>query len=71
MRSQKAGSEIQRPDVPEGHILSQDPKNGMRPGRADQLVIQVWVSAGSEETGEMPDLENQDPSRTPVSCWKS
>ena len=53
---QKAGSEFST-DVPEGHILRQDPKkNETRKG--SQLVIQVWVSAG-EETGEVPDLENK------------
>ena len=53
---QKAGSEFST-DVPEGHILRQDPKKDeTRTG--SQLVIQVWVSAG-EETGEVPDLENK------------
>ena len=53
---QKAGSEFSA-DVPEGHILRQDPtKEETRKG--SQLVIQVWVSAG-EETGEVPDLENK------------
>ena len=53
---QKAGSEFST-DVPEGHILRQDPKKG-ETRKGSQLVIQVWVSAG-EETGEMPDLENK------------
>ena len=53
---QKAGSEFST-DVPEGHILRQDPKNG-ETRKGSQLVIQVWVSAG-EETGEVPDLENK------------
>ena len=53
---QKAGSEFSA-DVPEGHILRQDPKNG-ETRKGSQLVIQVWVSAG-EETGEVPDLENK------------
>ena len=53
---QKAGSEFST-DVPEGHILRQDPKKG-EPRKGSQLVIQVWVSAG-EETGEVPDLENK------------
>ena len=53
---QKAGSEFST-DVPEGHILRQDPKKG-ETRKGSQLVIQVWVSAG-EETGEMPDLKNQ------------
>ena len=53
---QKAGSEFSA-DVPEGHILRQDPKKE-EPRKGSQLVIQVWVSAG-EETGEVPDLENK------------
>ena len=53
---QKAGSEFST-DVPEGHILRQDPKKE-ETRKGSQLVIQVWVSAG-EETGEMPDLENK------------
>ena len=53
---QKAGSEFSA-DVPEGHILRQDPKKE-ETRKGSQLVIQVWVSAG-EETGEMPDLENK------------
>ena len=53
---QKAGSEFNT-DVPEGHILRQDPKKG-ETRKGSQLVIQVWVSAG-EETGEVPDLENK------------
>ena len=53
---QKAGSEFSA-DVPEGHILRQDPKKE-ETRKGSQLVIQVWVSAG-EETGEMPDLKNQ------------
>ena len=53
---QKAGSEFSS-DVPEGHILRQDPKKG-ETRKGSQLVIQVWVSAG-EETGEVPDLENK------------
>ena len=53
---QKAGSEFST-DVPEGHILRQDPKKGGT-RKGSQLVIQVWVSAG-EETGEVPDLENK------------
>ena len=53
---QKAGSEFSS-DVQEGHILRQDPKGG-ETRKGNQLVIQVWVSAG-EETGEMPDLKNQ------------
>lgn len=53
---QKAGSEFST-DVPEGHILRQDPKKG-ETRKGSQLVIQVWVSAG-EETGEVPDLENK------------
>ena len=53
---QKAGSEFSA-DVPEGHILRQDPKGGEN-RKGSQLVIQVWVSAG-EETGEVPDLENK------------
>ena len=53
---QKAGSEFSA-DVPEGHILRQDPKKG-ETRKGSQLVIQVWVSAG-EETGEVPDLENK------------
>ena len=53
---QKAGSEFST-DVPEGHILRQDPKN-RETRKGSQLVIQVWVSAG-EETGEVPDLENK------------
>ena len=53
---QKAGSEFST-DVPEGHILRQEPKKG-ETRKGSQLVIQVWVSAG-EETGEMPDLKNQ------------
>ena len=53
---QKAGSEFSA-DVPEGHILRQDPKKGEN-RKGSQLVIQVWVSAG-EETGEVPDLENK------------
>ena len=53
---QKAGSEVST-DVPEGHILRQDPKKD-ETRKGSQLVIQVWVSAG-EETGEVPDLENK------------
>lgn len=53
---QKAGSEFST-DVPEGHILRQDPKKE-ETRKGSQLVIQVWVSAG-EETGEVPDLENK------------
>ena len=53
---QKAGSEFST-DVPEGHILRQDPKKG-ETRKGSQLVIQVWISAG-EETGEVPDLENK------------
>ena len=53
---QKAGSEFST-DVPEGHILRQDPKKDEN-RKGSQLVIQVWVSAG-EETGEVPDLENK------------
>ena len=53
---QKAGSEFSA-DVPEGHILRQDPKK-RETRKGSQLVIQVWVSAG-EETGEVPDLENK------------
>ncbi|WP_418505908.1 Stk1 family PASTA domain-containing Ser/Thr kinase [Dysosmobacter sp.] len=53
---QKAGSEFSI-DVPEGHILRQDPKKE-ETRKGSQLVIQVWVSAG-EETGEVPDLENK------------
>ena len=53
---QKAGSEFST-DVPEGHIVRQDPKKG-ETRKGSQLVIQVWVSAG-EETGEVPDLENK------------
>ena len=53
---QKAGSEFSA-DVPEGHILRQDPKKD-ETRKGSQLVIQVWVSAG-EETGEVPDLENK------------
>ena len=53
---QKAGSEFSA-DVPEGHILRQDPKKD-ETRKSSQLVIQVWVSAG-EETGEVPDLENK------------
>ena len=53
---QKAGSEFSA-DVPEGHILRQDPKKG-ETRKGSQLVIQVWISAG-EETGEVPDLENK------------
>ena len=53
---QKAVSEFST-DVPEGHILRQDPKKG-EARKGSQLVIQVWVSAG-EETGEVPDLENK------------
>ena len=53
---QKAGSEFSA-DVPEGHILRQDPKKG-ETRKGSQLVIQVWVSAG-EETGDVPDLENK------------
>lgn len=53
---QKAGSEFSA-DVPEGHILRQDPKKE-ETRKGSQLVIQVWVSAG-EETGEVPDLENK------------
>lgn len=53
---QKAGSEFST-DVSEGHILRQDPKKG-ETRKGSQLVIQVWVSA-SEETGEVPDLENK------------
>ena len=53
---QKVGSEFST-DVPEGHILRQDPKKG-ETRKGSQLVIQVWVSAG-EETGEVPDLENK------------
>ena len=53
---QKAGSEFST-DVPEGHILRQDPKKD-ETRKGSQLVIQVWVSAG-EETGEVPDLENK------------
>ena len=53
---QKAGSEFST-DVPEGHILRQNPKKG-ETRKGSQLVIQVWVSAG-EETGEVPDLENK------------
>ena len=53
---QNAGSEFSA-DVPEGHILRQDPKKG-ETRKGSQLVIQVWVSAG-EETGEVPDLENK------------
>ena len=64
---QKAGSEFST-DVPEGHILRQDPKKG-ETRKGSQLVIQVWVSAG-EETGEVPDLENKS-EQDAVSCWKS
>ena len=53
---QKADSEFST-DVPEGHILRQDPKKD-ETRKGSQLVIQVWVSAG-EETGEVPDLENK------------
>ena len=53
---QKAGSEFST-DVPEGHILRQNPKKD-ETRKGSQLVIQVWVSAG-EETGEVPDLENK------------
>ena len=53
---QKAGSEFST-DVPEGHILRQDPKKE-ETRKGSQLVIQVWVSAG-EETSEVPDLENK------------
>ena len=53
---QKAGSEFST-DVPEGHILRQDPKKD-ETRKGSQVVIQVWVSAG-EETGEVPDLENK------------
>ena len=53
---QKVGSEFSA-DVPEGHILRQDPKKE-ETRKGSQLVIQVWVSAG-EETGEVPDLENK------------
>ena len=53
---QQAGSEFSA-DVPEGHILRQDPKKG-ETRKGSQLVIQVWGSAG-EETGEVPDLENK------------
>ena len=53
---QKAGSEFSA-DVPEGHILRQDPKKE-ETRKGSQLVILVWVSAG-EETGEVPDLENK------------
>ena len=53
---QKAGSEFST-DVPERHILRQDPKKD-ETRKGSQLVIQVWVSAG-EETGEVPDLENK------------
>ena len=53
---QKAGSEFSA-DVPEGHILRQDPKKE-ETRKGSQLVIHVWVSAG-EETGEVPDLENK------------
>ena len=53
---QKAGSEFST-DVPEGHILRQDPKKD-ETRKGSQLVIQVWVSAG-EETDEVPDLENK------------
>ena len=53
---QKAGSEFST-DVPEGHILRQDPKKE-ETRKGSQLVIQVWVSAG-EETGEVPGLENK------------
>lgn len=53
---QKAGSEFST-DVPEGHILRQDPKKD-ETRKGSQLLIQVWVSAG-EETGEVPDLENK------------
>ena len=53
---QKADSEFSA-DVPEGHILRQDPKKD-ETRKGSQLVIQVWVSAG-EETGEVPDLENK------------
>ena len=53
---QKAGSEFSA-DMPEGHILRQDPKKD-ETRKGSQLVIQVWVSAG-EETGEVPDLENK------------
>ena len=53
---QKAGSEFST-DVPEGHILRQDPKKD-ETRKGSQLVIQVWVSGG-EETGEVPDLENK------------
>jgi len=53
---QKAGSEFST-DVPEGHILRQDPKKE-ETRKGSQLVIQVWVNAG-EETGEVPDLENK------------
>ena len=53
---QKAGSEFST-DVPEGHILRQDPPTD-ETRKGSQLVIQVWVSAG-EETGEVPDLENK------------
>ena len=53
---QKAGSEFSA-DVPEGHILRQDPKKD-ETRKGSQLVILVWVSAG-EETGEVPDLENK------------
>ena len=50
---QKAGSEFST-DVPEGHILRQDPKKE-ETRKGSQLVIQVWVSAGEE----VPDLENK------------
>ena len=53
---QKAGSEFSA-DVPEGHILRQDPKKE-ETRKGSQLVIQVWVSGG-EETGEVPDLESK------------
>ena len=53
---QKAGSEFSA-DVPEGHILRQDPKKG-ETRKGSQLVIQVWVSA-REATGEVQDLENK------------
>lgn len=53
---QEMGSEF-NDQVEEGHILKQIPQEGeIRKG--NQLVIQVWVSAG-EETGEMPDLTNK------------
>ena len=53
---QKAGSEFSA-DVQEGRILRQDPQKG-ETRKGNQLLIQVWVSAG-EETGEMPELENK------------